>query len=105
MNNNLETKFGGKRNAVVGTLNQAKGVAREKLGQATNNPGLQLSGKKDQVVGALQKSVGTTWAYQHKGLLTAFAAALAIIAAMVYYMNRSNDTSVTGSRYGASYTQ
>lgn len=96
---NLDTKLDGKRNAVIGTLNQAKGVAREKLGQATNNPQLRMSGKKDQVIGALQKNVGNSWAYRHKTLLTTITVVAAVAAAVFYFVNRSNMMSEVTNQY------
>lgn len=95
-----KTQLKSKRNAVVGTLNQVKGVAREKLGHATHNPKMQLAGKKDQIVGTLQKSVGNSWAYRHKNFLfMGFTAAAALTAAVYYYMNRDNETAVTAGYY------
>jgi uncharacterized protein YjbJ (UPF0337 family) len=85
---NLDTKLQGKRNTAAGTLNQVKGVAREKLGKATNNPQMQWSGKKDQVVGTLQKNVGNSWAFRHKNSLMAFTAVAALAATVFYFANR-----------------
>jgi uncharacterized protein YjbJ (UPF0337 family) len=101
----VESKIDSKRHAVVGTLNQAKGLAREKVGQVTNNRKMRLGGKKDQVIGTLQKNLGDSWAYRHKTLLATLTTTIAIIVAAIYYFNRISENSVTGSQYGAPYTQ
>jgi uncharacterized protein YjbJ (UPF0337 family) len=89
----LETQLNSKRNAVKGTLTQAKGVAREKLGKVKKDPKMQLAGKKDQVVGTLQKTFGNSWGFRHKNIV--LVTVLATIAATVYYfMNRSNNQSM-----------
>ncbi len=100
----INTKLEGKQHAVVGTLNQAKGVARETLGKVMNDPQMQLSGKKDQVVGTLQKNVGDSWAYRNKNTVAGLTLLLAIIGAMVYYMNRNAPTTISGSQYENHYT-
>lgn len=101
----VESKIDSKRNAVIGTLNQAKGVAREKVGQVTHNRKMQLGGKKDQFVGTLQKSFGDSWAYRHRTLLTALTTTIAIIVAAIYYFNRLNENNMTSSQYtGSQYT-
>jgi uncharacterized protein YjbJ (UPF0337 family) len=92
---NLNTTIEAKRNVVKGTLNQAKGVTREKVGKVTNNPRMQLGGKKDQVVGTLQKKVGTGWAFRHKNSLMAFTAVAALAATVFYFANRICRFSVT----------
>lgn len=86
---NLDTNIDGKRNAVVGTINQTKGVVREKMGKATHNPQMQLSGKKDQVVGTLQKSVGNSWAFRNRSTLFAFTAVATLAASLFYFINRA----------------
>lgn len=88
----LETQIDGKKNAVVGSLNQAKGVARERLGQVMNNPKLNIAGKKDQVVGTLQKNLGNSWAYQNKQFILLGSVVAALAAAIFYFVNRTNDT-------------
>jgi uncharacterized protein YjbJ (UPF0337 family) len=94
------TQLKSKRNAVAGTLNQIKGVARERWGHVTNNPKMQLAGKKDQVVGTLQKTVGNSWGYRHKNfLLVAFTTAAALTAAVFYYLNRDNEVTVAAGHY------
>lgn len=88
----LETQVNSKKNAVVGTLNQAKGVARERWGQVTNDPKMQLAGKKDQVVGALQKNLGDSWAYRNKQFILLGSVIAALAAAVFYFVNRTNET-------------
>ena len=103
-----KTQLKSKRNAVVGTLNQAKGLAREKIGDVTHNPKMQLGGKKDQVVGTLQKTVGDSWAYRHKNFLfLGFTAAAALTAAVVYYFNYTHDNETTpgAEQYNPLYPQ
>jgi uncharacterized protein YjbJ (UPF0337 family) len=87
---NVETELSSKKNAVTGTIKQAKGLAREKIGQVKHDPQMRLAGKKDQVVGTLQKNLGTSWGYKHRGLLAAFTTVAAFIAVAVYYVNRVN---------------
>ena len=41
-----------------GTLHEAKGKVKEKLGHATNNPRLQNEGTNEKVGGKIQKKVG-----------------------------------------------
>lgn len=93
--NNVNTKINSKeinskKNALKGTLTQAKGVARETIGKVTNDPMLQLAGKKDQVVGTLQKNVGDSWAYRHKNIVMFMSAAAMVAAAIFYFVNRTN---------------
>ena len=95
--NNVNTKINskeleGKKNAVKGTITQAKGVARETWGQVTNDPLMQLAGKKDQVVGALQKNVGDSWAFRNKNIVMFMSVAAMVAAAVFYFINRTNQT-------------
>ena len=85
----IENELESKKNAVVGTLNQAKGVARETLGKATNNQKMQLKGKKDQIVGTLQNTAGDSWANRNKALLLGLTTAVAVVGAVVYYLGRN----------------
>jgi uncharacterized protein YjbJ (UPF0337 family) len=98
-----KTQLESKRNAVAGTLTQAKGVARERWGQVTNNPKMQLAGKKDKVAGTLQKSLGNSWAFRHKNLVLAFTAVAALMAAVSYYFNRANKVAVAAGHYDPLY--
>ena len=41
-----------------GTLHEAKGKVKEKVGQLTNNPNLQAEGTDEKVGGKIQKKVG-----------------------------------------------
>jgi uncharacterized protein YjbJ (UPF0337 family) len=91
----LDTQIDSKKNAVAGTLTQAKGVARERWGQATNNSKLQFAGKKDQVVGTLQKNLGDSWAYRNKQFILLGSVVAALAAAVFYFFNRTNDTMAT----------
>jgi uncharacterized protein YjbJ (UPF0337 family) len=107
--NNLETKIdtsqiNSKKNAVKGTLNQAKGVARETLGQVTNDRMMQLAGKKDQVVGALQKNVGDSWVYRKKNVVFLMSVAAVVAAAVFYFVNRTNETMTAENQNTPSYT-
>ncbi|MFZ0543938.1 MAG: CsbD family protein [Candidatus Promineifilaceae bacterium] len=95
VNNQLESK----RNVAAGTYNQVKGVAREQWGKVTHNPKTQLSGKKDQVVGTLQKSVGNSWPVRHKNIVLAFTTLAALTAAVFYFINRANSFAI-GEHYG-----
>lgn len=99
----IETELESKKNAVVGTLNQAKGVARETLGKATNNQTMQLKGKKDQIVGTLQKTAGDSWAFRHKNLLVGLTTALAVVGAVVYYLGRDLATNAENT-YETTYS-
>jgi uncharacterized protein YjbJ (UPF0337 family) len=86
----LDTQVQRKRNTVEGTLKQARGVARERLGRVKNDPKMQLAGKKDQIAGTLQKTVGNSWAYRHKNLVMTTTLAAALAAAVFYFVNRAN---------------
>jgi uncharacterized protein YjbJ (UPF0337 family) len=46
------------KDKVKGNVNQASGKAKEKLGQATNDPDLQDKGTGEKVKGKVQKKVG-----------------------------------------------
>lgn len=92
-----------KRNAVAGTLTQAKGVAREQWGKVTKNPKMQLAGKKDQVAGTIQKTVGNSWAFRHKNLVMAFTLFAAVMAAVSYYFSRANKVPVAVGHYNPHY--
>ena len=100
---NLDLNLNGKQKAVAGTLNQAKGIAREALGKATNNKQMELGGKKDQAVGALQKNVGTSWAFQNKNLLVGLTTILTVAGVILYYLGR-NVERVPQSSYEGQYT-
>lgn len=50
----------GMSDKVKGTVNKAKGEAKDQYGNATNNPNLQAEGKKDKAKGDLQEKVGKT---------------------------------------------
>lgn len=93
----LNTQLDSKRHVVAGTLNQAKGVVRERWGQLTNNKKTRMGGKKDQIVGAMQKKVGNSWPVRHKNLVLTFTTIATIIAALAYYLKRANDQALSAS--------
>jgi uncharacterized protein YjbJ (UPF0337 family) len=41
-----------------GTVHEAKGAVKEKIGQLTNNPNLEAEGTDEKVGGKIQKKVG-----------------------------------------------
>ena len=41
-----------------GTLHEAKGKVKEKIGQVTNNPDLETRGQGEKIAGKVQKKVG-----------------------------------------------
>jgi len=41
-----------------GTIHEAKGAVKEKVGHATNNPALEDEGTDEKVAGKIQKKVG-----------------------------------------------
>ena len=41
-----------------GTIHEAKGAVKEKVGHATNNPALENEGTDEKVAGKIQKKVG-----------------------------------------------
>ena len=43
---------------VEGALHEVKGVIKEKIGKATNDPDLELEGETENVAGKIQKKVG-----------------------------------------------
>ena len=42
----------------AGKLHEVKGTVKEKVGQATNNPGLKAEGQDENLTGKIQKKVG-----------------------------------------------
>jgi uncharacterized protein YjbJ (UPF0337 family) len=46
------------KDKVKGNVDQASGTAKEKLGQATNDPDLQDEGTGEKLKGKVQKKVG-----------------------------------------------
>lgn len=42
---------------IKGTVHELKGVIKEKIGHATNNPDLEAEGTAEKVVGKVQKKV------------------------------------------------
>jgi uncharacterized protein YjbJ (UPF0337 family) len=87
---NVGTELNSKRNAVSGTVKQAKGLAREKIVQVKHDPKMRLAGKKDQVVGTLQKNIGSSWGYKNRGFLAAFTTIAAVLAVMIYVVNKAS---------------
>ena len=43
---------------IKGSFHEVKGKAKEKAGQATNNPRLEHEGKTENLAGKIQKKVG-----------------------------------------------
>jgi uncharacterized protein YjbJ (UPF0337 family) len=43
---------------IKGRAQQAKGVVKEKIGRATNNPNTEASGTTDKVAGTVRNKVG-----------------------------------------------
>ena len=46
------------KDRVKGTLKQAKGAAKERLGKLTGDTALEVQGKIDKAEGTIQKTVG-----------------------------------------------
>jgi len=46
------------KDKVAGTLHEAKGKVKEKVGRATNDPDLEAQGTGEKVAGKVQKKVG-----------------------------------------------
>ena len=46
------------KDKVEGTVHDAKGTAKEKIGHATKNPNLEAEGQDEKVGGKIQKKVG-----------------------------------------------
>ena len=46
------------KDQVGGTIHEAKGKVKEKVGQLTNDPALQDRGNDEKVAGKVQKKVG-----------------------------------------------
>lgn len=46
------------KDKVEGTLHQAKGAAKEKIGRATNDPDLEAQGIDEKLGGKIQKKIG-----------------------------------------------
>jgi uncharacterized protein YjbJ (UPF0337 family) len=46
------------KDKVKGTFHEVKGKAKEKVGQATNNPDLEAKGQVEKVAGKVQKKIG-----------------------------------------------
>jgi uncharacterized protein YjbJ (UPF0337 family) len=46
------------KDKVQGTLHEAKGAIKEKLGHATNDPKTEAEGTDEKVAGKIQKKVG-----------------------------------------------
>ena len=43
---------------IEGTIHQAKGIVKEKIGQVTNDPDLTTEGRVEQIGGHIQKKIG-----------------------------------------------
>src|SRR5690606_25327022 len=76
-----------KQTVANGRFTQAKGIAKEKLGQLTHNNALQRAGKVDQAKGYLQAAYGHSWPVRHKGTVMA---ATALVALLTYLLTRKN---------------
>jgi uncharacterized protein YjbJ (UPF0337 family) len=46
------------KDKLEGKLHEAKGKAKEKVGQVTNNPELETKGQHEKLAGKVQKKVG-----------------------------------------------
>ena len=46
------------KDQLAGKFHEAKGRAKEKVGQVTGNPRLQAEGQDEKLVGTVQKKVG-----------------------------------------------
>jgi uncharacterized protein YjbJ (UPF0337 family) len=46
------------KDELEGTLHEAKGKVKEKVGQVTNNPNLETEGQGEKLAGKVQKKVG-----------------------------------------------
>ena len=46
------------KDEVVGTIHEVKGAVKEKVGNLTGNPDLEVEGKIEKVGGAVQKKIG-----------------------------------------------
>jgi uncharacterized protein YjbJ (UPF0337 family) len=46
------------KDKLEGTLHEAKGKVKEKVGQVTNNPNLETEGQGEKLAGKIQKKVG-----------------------------------------------
>jgi uncharacterized protein YjbJ (UPF0337 family) len=46
------------KDELEGTLHEAKGKVKEKIGQVTNNPDLETKGQGEKIAGKVQKKVG-----------------------------------------------
>jgi len=46
------------KDQIAGTVREMKGKAKQKVGQATNNPNLADRGQDEKVAGKVQKKVG-----------------------------------------------
>jgi uncharacterized protein YjbJ (UPF0337 family) len=46
------------KDEIKGSVHEAKGAAKEKVGQVTNRPHLTAEGQKEKLAGKIQKKVG-----------------------------------------------
>ena len=46
------------KDQIQGKLHELKGTAKQKAGQATNNPNLEAKGQSEKLAGKIQKKVG-----------------------------------------------
>ena len=46
------------KDQIQGKLHELKGTAKQKAGQATNNPNLEAKGQSEKLTGKIQKKVG-----------------------------------------------
>jgi uncharacterized protein YjbJ (UPF0337 family) len=46
------------KDQVAGTIHEAKGAVKEKVGQLTQNPDLAAKGRAEKVAGKVQKKIG-----------------------------------------------
>ena len=84
----LEKKLEGKKNVASGVLNQAKGVVREQLGNLSNDDATRLAGKKDQIVGKLQRDYGDSWAVHNSNWVLLGTAVTTFLALLTFLYAR-----------------
>ena len=79
-----------KQNEAEGMMTQAKGMVRERWGNLSGDEQTRLAGKKDQVVGRLQRNYGDSWIGRHPGKFILTTAVISFCIALAFIFIRSN---------------
>ena len=88
----LEKQIEEKRTLVNGMLKQAKGIAQEQWSNLSNDEKARLAGKKDQVVGKVQRDYGNSWAVRNSDWVLWRTAVTLFAAFLAFFITRKNSS-------------